>query len=226
MDYPVAAVKRGADRLGVGDIAHPSVDGRKAARYSRARAHEYPELVPGGAHRRSHMRADKAGGAGDDDAHLAECNSDTHRYMRARIHVLTLGVRDLERSLAFYRALGLQSPGVMGTEWVGDDTTPGGAIAVFELEDGLLLSLYGREDLEKDANATFDAPGRGEFSIGHLVGSKDKVDAILAAAVAAGATLTEEPHDRPWDIYSGYFRDPDGHLWEIIWNPRRAPAPP
>ena len=140
--------------------------------------------------------------------------------MRARIHILTLGVRDLERSLGFYKALGFESDGVIGTEFVGDDRTPGGAAARFELEDGLLLMLYGREDLEKDANATFDAPGRGEFSIGHLVASKDEVDTILAAAQAAGATLTEQPHDRPWGIYSGYFRDPDGHLWEVIWNAR------
>jgi hypothetical protein len=65
--------------------------------------------------------------------------------MRSRIHVITLGVSDLQRSLAFYRALGLESPGVIGTEFVGDDTTPGGAAAIFELDDGLILSLYGRE---------------------------------------------------------------------------------
>jgi catechol 2,3-dioxygenase-like lactoylglutathione lyase family enzyme len=140
--------------------------------------------------------------------------------MRSRIHVITLGVSDLQRSLAFYRALGLESPGVIGTEFVGDDTTPGGAAALFELDDGLILSLYGRTDLAKDANASFDAPGRGEFTIGHLVGSREEVDALLAEAEAAGAALTDEPHERPWGIYSGYFRDPDGHLWEVIWNPR------
>src|ERR671924_104454 len=89
-----------------------------------------------------------------------------------RIHVLTLGVSDLERALAFYRGLGLESPGA--------------------------------------------------FSIGYLVSSKAEVDAVLAQAEAAGATLTDEPHERPWGIYSGYFRDPDGHLWEVIWNPRRG----
>ena len=138
--------------------------------------------------------------------------------MKPRIHVLTLGVADLERSLAFYRALGFESEGIIGTEF------PGGTAAMFELEDGLIFALYGRQDLEHDANATFDAPGRGEFSIGHLVASREDVDEVLAAAQAAGATLTEEPHDRPWGIYSGYFRDPDGHLWEVIWNPRAAPA--
>jgi catechol 2,3-dioxygenase-like lactoylglutathione lyase family enzyme len=139
--------------------------------------------------------------------------------MRARIQVLTLGVADLEHSLAFYRALGLESEGIIGTEF------PGGTAAMFKLDGGLILALYGRKDLEQDANATFDAPGRGEFSIGHLVGSHEEVDAVLAAAVAAGATLTEDPRDRPWGIYSGYFRDPDGHLWEVIWNPRAGLAP-
>jgi uncharacterized protein len=140
--------------------------------------------------------------------------------MRSRIHVITLGVSDLDRSLAFYRALGLESRGVIGTEFGAGETTPGGAVALFELQGGLILSLYGRDDLAKDANASFDAPGRGEFSIGHLVRSKEEVDAVLAEAEAAGATLTDEPHERPWGIYSGYFRDPDGHLWEVIWNPR------
>ena len=144
--------------------------------------------------------------------------------MQPRIHVITLGVSDLEQSLAFYRALGLESPGVIGTEFRGDDDNPGGAAAMFELHGGLILALYGRTDLEQDANATFDAPGSGEFSLGHLVGSRDEVDAVLAGAEAAGATLTEQPHERPWGIYSGYFRDPDGHLWEVIWNPRLAPA--
>ena len=123
--------------------------------------------------------------------------------MEPRIHVLTLGVADLERSLAFYRALGFESSGVIGTEFVGDNATPGGAAAMFELRGGLILALYGRDDLAKDANATFDAPGRGEFSIGHLVASKGEVDALLARAEAAGATLTDEAHDRPWGIYSG-----------------------
>jgi uncharacterized protein len=144
--------------------------------------------------------------------------------MQPRIHVITLGVSDLERSLAFYRRLGLESPGVIGTEFRGDDQTPGGAAAMFELHGGLILALYGRTDLEKDANARFDAPGSGEFSIGHLVGSRGEVDVLLAEAEAAGARLTEEPHERPWGIYSGYFRDPDGHLWEVIWNPRLEAA--
>jgi catechol 2,3-dioxygenase-like lactoylglutathione lyase family enzyme len=142
--------------------------------------------------------------------------------MKPRIDVITLGVRDLERALAFYRdGLGLESSGIIGTEFEGDQKTPAGAAAMFELEHGVTLALYGREDLAKDANTALD-PATGPFSLGHLVGSKEEVDAVLAQAEAAGATLTEEPHERPWGIYSGYFRDPDGHLWEVIWNPRQA----
>jgi len=141
--------------------------------------------------------------------------------MQARVNVITLGVEDLERSLAFYRELGFESAGVIGTEFERDERTPGGAAAMFELEDGLILALYARDDLARDANTPLDAV-TGPFSLGHLVGSKEEVDALLGQAEAAGATLTEEPHERPWGIYSGYFRDPDGHLWEIIWNPRRG----
>ena len=139
--------------------------------------------------------------------------------MEPRLDVLTLGVADLERALAFYRALGLESPGVIGTQYVGDETTPAGAAARFELRGGLLLMLYPRSELAKDANVPLEST-TGAFSIGHFVASKAEVDAVLARAEAAGATLTDEAHERPWGIYSGYFRDPDGHLWEIIWNPR------
>ena len=140
--------------------------------------------------------------------------------MEPRIHVITLGVGDLDRSLAFYRALGFESPGVIGTEFVGDDTNPGGAAAMFQLDNGVTLALYGRADLAKDANIPVPPPRSGEFSIGQLVATREDVDAVLAQAEAAGATLTDPAHERPWGIYSGYFRDPDGHLWEIIWNPR------
>ena len=142
--------------------------------------------------------------------------------MEPRVDVLTLAVSDLERALAFYRELGLESPGVVGTEFAGDDKSPSGAAAMFELAGGLLLSLYAREDLAKDATVELAPPTSGEFSIGQLVGSREEVDEILSRAEAAGGTLTETPHERPWGIYSGYFKDPDGHLWEIIWNPRRA----
>jgi catechol 2,3-dioxygenase-like lactoylglutathione lyase family enzyme len=132
-------------------------------------------------------------------------------------------VSDLERALAFYRALGLESSGVIGTQFEGDETTPAGAAARFELRDGLALMLYPRSELAKDANVPLE-PTTGAFSIGHLVPTRADVDVVLARAEAAGATLTDDPHERPWGIYSGYFRDPDGHLWEIIWNPRQSGA--
>lgn len=144
--------------------------------------------------------------------------------MDPRIDVITLGVADLERALAFYRdGLGLESDGVIGTEYEGDEATPAGAVALFKLRGGLYLSLYPRSELAKDAALPLEGPRSGEFSIGHLVSSRDEVDELLAEARAAGAGVGEAPHDRPWGIYSGYFRDPDGHLWEIIHNPRMLP---
>lgn len=141
--------------------------------------------------------------------------------MQPRIQVITLAVDDLDRALKFYRdGLGLDSPGVIGTEFRGDDKRPAGAAAMFQLEGGLTLALYPRTELAKDANILLEPPKTGEFSIGHVVATRAEVDALLAQAEAAGATLTDQPHDRPWGIYSCYFRDLDGHLWEIIWNPQ------
>lgn len=131
--------------------------------------------------------------------------------------MITLGVADLERSLAFYReGLGLESPGVIGTEFEGDENSPAGAVAMFNLQSDLLLALYPRSELAKDANIPLGPPKTGEFSIGHSVATRAEVDALLSAAEAAGAILTDRAHERPWGIYSGYFRDPDGHLWEIL----------
>lgn len=143
--------------------------------------------------------------------------------MDARIDLITLAVDDLDRALAFYReGLGLESRGVTGTQYVGDDVTPHGAVVMFELRGGLVLALYPRSELAKDAKVDPAAGKTGEFSIGQIVGSREAVDAVLERARAAGATITDQPHERPWGIYSGYFRDPDGHLWEIIWNPGQA----
>ena len=139
--------------------------------------------------------------------------------MQPRIHVLTLAVDDLDRALRFYRdGLGLPSEGVLGAEWQGDDTQPAGVIALFRLQ-GLMLCLYPRAELGKDARVPSGTPKPGEFSVGHAVTSREAVDALLAQAERAGATVTDRPHDRPWGIYSGYFQDPDGHLWEVLHNP-------
>jgi uncharacterized protein len=147
--------------------------------------------------------------------------------VKPRVHVITLAVSDLERALSFYRdGLGLQTTGIIGNEFAGSETEPAGAAAMFQLEDGLILSLYPRSELAKDAGMATGPPSSGGFSIGQLVDSKSDVDAVLAQAAAAGATLMGTPHERPWGIYSGYFRDPDGHLWEIIWNPETETSDP
>lgn len=140
--------------------------------------------------------------------------------MQPHIDVITLAVRDLERSLAFYRELGLHSDGITGTSYPGDDVNPDGTVAMFQLDGGLVLALYPRTELAKDAHVALGTPRQGEFSIGHIVAEKREVDELLTRAEAAGAELTGPAHDRAWGIYSGYFRDPDGHLWEIIWSRR------
>ena len=143
--------------------------------------------------------------------------------MEPHIDVITLAVSELDRSLEFYRdGLGFESGELVGTEYPGDDLTPAGAAAMFKLAGGLMLMLYPRSELAKDANIAPGPPQGSEFSIGHMVPSRADVNALLARAKDAGATLTDRPHDRPWGIYSGYFRDLDGHLWEIIYNPRLA----
>ncbi len=141
------------------------------------------------------------------------------RDMRPRIHVLTLAVEDLERSLAFYRKLGLESPGVIGSEFPGDEDHAAGDIVTFQLDHGLILSVYPRNELAKDARIDPPSPSSGAFSIGHAVARREDVDQMLDAAEAAGASVTVKAYDRPFGVYSGYFRDPDGHLWEILWNP-------
>jgi uncharacterized protein len=143
--------------------------------------------------------------------------------MRPAFHVLTLGVADLERALRFYRdGLGFPSEGIIATEYPGDETNAAGAIAMFHLDGGLILSLYPRAELAKDSRIPPSPPSSVEFSIGHAVRTRDEVDQLITDAQDAGATITNRPHDRPWGIYSGYFQDPDGHLWEILWNPELA----
>ena len=141
--------------------------------------------------------------------------------MEPRVDVITLAVEDLERALRFYRdGLGFESRGVIGTQWTDEESGANGAIAVFKFERGLLLSLYPRSDLAKDAAIPAGPARPGEFSLGQLVQSRAEVDELIEKAEAAGAAVTT-PRDRPWGIYSGYLRDLDGHLWEIIWNPKR-----
>jgi catechol 2,3-dioxygenase-like lactoylglutathione lyase family enzyme len=136
--------------------------------------------------------------------------------MEPRVNVITLAVENLEHALAFYRdGLGLPTNGVVATDLVDHETGAAGAIVVFKLDGGLVLSLYPRSELGKDASVPTGPPQSGEFSLGQLVATRADVDRILELAAAAGGSVTP-PHDRPWGIYSGYFRDLDGHLWEVI----------
>jgi catechol 2,3-dioxygenase-like lactoylglutathione lyase family enzyme len=140
--------------------------------------------------------------------------------MDAKIFFITLAVEDLDRSLAFYRdGLGWQTEGIAGREFHDEVTGADGTIAVFTLEGGLLLALYERTNLAKDASLPAGPPSSTEFSLGIPAASRGEVDRLLGQAQAAGGTLTAPAHMRPFGVYSGYFTDPDGHLFEIAWNP-------
>jgi catechol 2,3-dioxygenase-like lactoylglutathione lyase family enzyme len=134
--------------------------------------------------------------------------------MKPRITVLTIGVDDLERSLAFYRdGLGLHTEGIVGGEYEY------GAVAFFELENGLRLALWPRESIAYESGLSAQRPSATEFTIGHNVGTREEVDAVLEQAHKAGAIVVKRGGPAFWGGYSGYFKDPDGHLWEIVWNP-------
>lgn len=134
------------------------------------------------------------------------------------MHAITLAVADVERSAAFYRALlGIEGSGVIGTEYPATETTAGGTTAMFTLDDGLIVSVYGHQDMATDSSVTLATTPSS--TIGHFVGSQQQVDAFLEQARAAGATMLQPPYTRPWGMYSGFFQDPDGHLWEVVANP-------
>jgi catechol 2,3-dioxygenase-like lactoylglutathione lyase family enzyme len=134
--------------------------------------------------------------------------------VKPRITLLTLGVDDLDRAVAFYRdGLGLPTEGIVGTEFEH------GAVAFFELQSGLKLALWLRASLAHDAGLPVGPASATEFAIAHNVGSRAAVDAVMAEAEAAGASVTKPAADTFYGGYAGYFRDPDGHLWEIAWNP-------
>ncbi len=135
--------------------------------------------------------------------------------MNPRVTLITLGVDDLERSLRFYRdGLGLETDGIIGTEFEH------GAVAFFKLEAGLKLAIWPRASLAHDAGLPLGQPSATDFSLAHNVATKNDVDAVMAQAAAAGARLVRPARDTSWGGYAGYFQDPDGHLWEVAWNPQ------
>lgn len=145
-------------------------------------------------------------------------NRKVGQTLKPHITLITLGVQDLQRSLEFYRdGLGLPTNGIIGEEF--ED----GAVAFFTLDGGLVLALYPRYALNKDADLDTTEPVESQssvgFSLAHNVGSKEEVDQVMQQAASAGATIAKAAYDRVWGGYTGYFRDPDGHLWEVAWNP-------
>jgi catechol 2,3-dioxygenase-like lactoylglutathione lyase family enzyme len=137
--------------------------------------------------------------------------------MRPHLNVVTLAVDNLDRSLAFYRdGLGLATEGIVGEEFVGSADLPSGRAAMFSPESGLILSLYPRTELAKGAHLDAGRTSGSGFSLGCVVETRAEVDDLLDEVTRAGGEITAPSHERPWGIYSGYFADPDGHLWEVV----------
>src|SRR2546429_897230 len=135
--------------------------------------------------------------------------------MNPRVTVITLGVDDLERSLVFYRdGLGFPTEGIVGREFEH------GAVAFFNLQSGLILAVWPRSDIAYDVKIPKGARSATEFTVGHNVNSKEEVNAVMEQARKAGAIITKAAQDTFWGGFAGYFQDPDGHLWEIVWNPQ------
>lgn len=136
-----------------------------------------------------------------------------------RLTVLTLGVDDLPRAVAFYRdGLGWPTPGIVGQEFEH------GAVAFFDLQPGLRLALWPRADLAHDTGLPLAEPSATECSLGCNVESAATVDEVIATAARAGARIVKPAGRTFWGGYAGYFQDPDGHLWEVVWNPAWASA--
>jgi len=134
--------------------------------------------------------------------------------MKPYITVITLGVDDLEKSLQFYRdGLGFETEGIVGEEFEH------GAVVFIELQAGLKLGLWPRKSLSHDTGLPVDHPSATEFSLGHNVSSKEEVDAVMKQSETAGAVIVKHAQNTFYGGYAGYFKDLDGHLWEVAWNP-------
>ena len=135
--------------------------------------------------------------------------------MKPRITLITLGVDDLERSVRFYRdGLGLATEGIVGREFEH------GAVAFFELQSGLKMALWPRASIAHDTGLPLAQRGATDFTIGHNVASREEVDRVMKQAAHAGAVVVKPARATDWGGYAGYFQDPDGHVWEVAWNPQ------
>ena len=142
----------------------------------------------------------------------------TDKKMKPRFSILTIGVDNLERAYKFYHeGLGLPSKGIVGTEYEH------GAVVFFELAGGMMLALYERSNLSWDSGLPLQPASGTEFSIGHFVKDAKEVDEVLEQARKAGARIVKPAQKTFWGGYGGYFQDPDGHLWEIAYNPAFVP---
>lgn len=129
--------------------------------------------------------------------------------MKPKISLITLGARDLERMLAFYRD---------GLGFPTHNYTPGDDMIMFRLE-GTWLGLFPREALAEDATVPSAGSGFAGIVLAHNAPSKAAVDQVFAEALAAGGSAVKSPRDVFWGGYSGYFADPEGNLWEVAFNP-------
>jgi len=129
--------------------------------------------------------------------------------MKPKISLVTFGVRDLDRMIAFYRD---------GLGFPTHNHTPGDDMVMFRLE-GTWLGLFPRDELAKDATVPTEGSGFSGVTLAHNEPSKAGVDRAFTEAVAAGATPVKPPQDVFWGGYSGYFADPEGNLWEVAFNP-------
>ena len=135
--------------------------------------------------------------------------------MKPRITLITLAVDDLERAVRFYRdGLGLKTEGIVGKQFEH------GAVAFFELQAGLKLALWPRDSISHDTGIPTSTPSPTDFALAHNVRSPEEVDAVMNQAKSAGAVIAKPARDTFWGGYAGYFQDPDGHLWEVAWNPQ------
>ncbi len=128
--------------------------------------------------------------------------------MEQRLSLVTLGVASVPEARAFYERLG----------WTASPASQGEDVAFFQL-NGLALSLYRRDHLAADARVPDSAPGFSGVTLAHNLRSADAVDALFDRAVAAGGKPVKRPERAFWGGYSGYVADPDGHLWELAFNP-------